>query len=111
MARIYQAPKQFKLPLTSFFRDDWEKQIEDYIERVRDWCKSYHKGEYIGEVITFSVADGRAYYMVFSEKPLKLLHLPIGDCWEFPYVHRLTLKEVKQKVASQKALDRLFQKV
>ena len=34
-----------------------------------------------GEIITTGVADGYAYYMVFGEKPLTLIHMPIGDAW------------------------------
>lgn len=38
-------------------------------------------------VMTFPVADGRACYLVVSEKPFTLQHIPVGDAWQIDYAH------------------------
>lgn len=58
----------------------------------------------------FPVADGYAEYMVASMKPLELVHIPLGDAWQFEYAHRLTAKDVQDKIDQQKALEELFNK-
>lgn len=56
------------------------------------------------------VADSYAVYIVASMKPLELVHIPIMDAWEFQYANRLTAKDVKEKIRSEKALQALFAK-
>jgi hypothetical protein len=43
-----------------------------------------------------------------SIKPLQLIHLEYWDGYQFEYAHRLTAKDVNEKVASQKAIAKLF---
>ena len=61
-----------------------------------------------GEIIHFPVADGRAEYMVLSLKPVMLIHLPVGDAWQFEYAERLTKADVIKKIKQQKALAEMF---
>ena len=64
----------------------------------------------VGAIIKFGIADGHALYRVDSIKPLTLSHIPYHDAWEidYPYIRGLTLKDVKEMVRSQKAIDKLF---
>lgn len=49
---------------------------------IEQWKASLRKpGTVLGQEITFPVADGYARYVVVSEKPLKLVHLAVGDAW------------------------------
>jgi hypothetical protein len=43
--------------------------------------------------------------MVASMRPLELVHIPLGDAWNFQYTHNLTSKDVQQKIDSQKSLQ------
>ena len=56
------------------------------------------KGKNVGETIRFQHADGYAEYMVFSMKPLKLIHLNVGDAWDSPYAELLTPKKVDEMI-------------
>lgn len=54
--------------------------------------------------------DSYAFYYIFSEKPLQLIHLPVGDGYlALPATIRgLRLGEVKREVEWNKHLRRLF---
>ena len=119
MAEIYAAPKSIEKPSFSIFSDTsipakdrlakYREAEENYIQQVRDLLKANgYTGKNAGEIIKFPVADSHAMYMVASMKPLKLMHMPLGDEWTFQYDYLLTAKEVQQKVDQQKSLEKLF---
>ena len=85
------------------------KDSERYIKELTNHIKDMgYKGKNVGEIIRFAVADGYAEYMVLSMKPLKLIHLPLMDTYEFPYVHLMTAKEITKKLEGQKLLENLL---
>jgi hypothetical protein len=66
----------------------------------------------IGAVVTFSVADGKAAYVVVKDRPLTVQHVPIGDAW---HVHRCTLNgldeaEVRRQLQGAEMWQRLGRK-
>ena len=67
------------------FREHYKKEAEalDALPQDRIWSTG--------------VADGRAMYLVVSEKPLVMCHIPQGDAYQAPGAHirGLTLKDVK----------------
>jgi len=89
---------------------------EDYLKREGKYLKDAKKalkergfgGKNFGEILKFQVADGYARYMVVSMRPLRLMHLPLDDAYNFPYAHLLTAKEVNNQLAVQKKWDELF---
>ena len=113
MAKIYAPPKEVG-PVPDL--DIGGKTVEDILKPQNEWLKKlkkiiktrYSNDPLAGEEIAFPVADGHARYMVISTKPVQLVHLPVGDAWEFQYVHRLTAKDVKEQIRRQKALDSLL---
>ena len=112
MAKIFQAPAEVKVPVINFVgfsNAKWQEEENKYIADVKEHIKklNYDDPE-TGEVIYFPVADGKALYMVITCKPLMLVHLPLGDAWHFQYAKNLTAKDVRQKIAGRKALDKLF---
>ena len=112
MAKIFSAPKEVKVP-TLDFKDvkNWKANDEKYIQELKNHIQSLgYTGKNVGEVIQFPVADGYAQYMVASMKPLQLIHLPLGDAWDWQYAHLLTAKEVQEKIDQRKALKALFSK-
>ena len=111
MAKIYSAPKSLedKLPsFVNFDRETYFKQEEEYRSELKKILLNRKKGKNVGEIVRFPVADSHAEYMVASMRPLELVHVPLGDAWDFEYAHLLTAKEINQKIEQQKALKKLF---
>jgi hypothetical protein len=110
-ATIYSAPSSVPLPKYGIDNvKNWQKEEDDYIDQLRAVLLRRKTGKNIGEVLRFQVADGYAMYMVASTRPLELVHLPLGDCYQFEYAHLLNAQEVQKKIDAQKALEELFGK-
>lgn len=112
MATIYSPPSQIPVPELDFANfDNYEKECEEYKNKLREYLLRVKKGKNIGEIIRFPVADGYAEYMVASMKPAELIHLPLGDAWQFQYAHLLGTKEIQDEIDRRKALEKIFQKM
>ena len=74
--------------------------------------RNANKGDLVGEIIKFPVADGYAEYMVESERPLKLVHLADWDEYSIPPAHirGLRLTDVRALAESERTLAALFAK-
>jgi len=109
-AEIYVAPKEVKEPKTTFQNvSEWEGLENQYKKDLKKHIKSMgYKGKNVGEVIRFQVADGYAEYMVLSMRPLKLIHLNLGDGYQSQHAHLMTAKEVNAQLDRQKKLASLF---
>ena len=111
-ATIYSVPKNVKLPkmdFSNFDRAKWLKDEEDFKKALRKDIKSKgYTGKNSGEIIKFPVADGYAEYMVLQMRPLGLIHLPLGDAYQFQYAHLMTAKEVNDQIEGQKRMDKFF---
>jgi len=109
-AKIYTAPKEIKLPENSFTDiASWEKNDAKYISELKTFLKEQGYNEKnTGEILQFPAADGYAMYMVASMKPLRLIHLELGDAWCFQYANLLTAKVVQEKIDQQNALNKIF---
>jgi len=110
-ATIYTITNQFptpKLDFENFKLEEYNKANDNYIAKVKKFLLSQKSGKNVGEVLNFPVADGSAQYMVVSMRPLALVHLELGDAYQFPYAHLLTSKEVNNKLETQKKMDELF---
>lgn len=109
---VFSAPKEVgDKPEFSAFGHDFTKYTaatEKWIKAVKDFCKKHGSSECKGEEIHFPVADGSARYVVFSLRPIKLIHLPVYDGWQFQYAHRLTAADIRQQVKSNKSLKAMF---
>ena len=121
MAKIYDAPQEMETPDFTYDQNGhpdikkYEEDNEKYIKELKDLLlKRFEESayacseKYVGEIIRFPVADGHAEYMVASMSPLELVHLPLGDAWNFQYVHLLTAKEVTEKIEGEKKMKELF---
>lgn len=110
MGTIYAAPKEIQAPE---FRsgediDDYFKRGDAYVEAVKKWAKDHGDSPESGEEVDFPAGDGYARYVVLSLKPVKLLHLNVGDAWQVPYAKRLTAADVREAISAKKALAELF---
>lgn len=110
MADIYSAPKEIKLPKLDFsnmqdYNRDCDRYVRDLVKHIKDMG---YKGKNVGEIVKFAVADGYAEYMILSMRPLKLIHIPLGDAYEFMYAHLMTASEINKKLDAQNKLAEFF---
>lgn len=111
MGKVYRPPEEFKVPEYSDYRDNFKayhKACDEYAERLQQWARDNGKGSLAGEMVRFQVADGYAQYIVFSLRPVKLIHVDVSDAYQFQYAHRLTAQDIKEQIRREKALDELF---
>ena len=115
MAQIFRPPKEFDLPKMEtyvkkrgFNYDQYEKDCEAIIARLKQALKDSQTCPEAGEEIRFQVGDGYARYLVVSLKPVHLVHLDVGDAYQMQYANRLTASDVRAQIKRQKALDELF---
>jgi hypothetical protein len=109
MLKVYSTPAE--IPVPEFDWTDlkaYQEKENKFIEDLRKFCINRNNAEYVGEVIQFPVADGYAQYMVASLKPVELIHLPIVDAWQYPYIERLTKNDIVDKINQKRAMDKLF---
>jgi len=111
---IYGIPEEIKVPEINFmnfnlkqYNEDVEKFKKELIQFLNE--QGYYS-KYTGEIVQFPVADSYAEYMVASLHPLRLIHLPLGDAWEYEYIQRLTKADILQKIEQQNALKAMFER-
>ncbi len=105
-AEIYKSP----IERPGFNYKTWREDEKKYREEVRAFCIKHSKGKNVGETIRFQHADGYAEYMVFSMKPLKLIHLNVGDAWDSPYAELVTPKKVDEMIEGEIKLKSITKK-
>lgn len=116
MARIYNAPSEIKLPEFNWKDLKASKEAElKYEADLKQYLIERNARERkditdVGEILSFPVADGYARYMLARMEPLELIHIALDDAYEFQYVGRLTVADVKDKIKSNKELAELFAK-
>lgn len=113
MATIYAPPENCQPPAPDFRNYDVEKTMareQDFIDKLAKIARNHGKGDLVGEVVRFGVADGYAQYMIWNHRPLELVHLPIGDAWQIPEAHArgLRISELRKQIENAKALAARF---
>ncbi len=88
--------------------DAYRKAETEFVDKVKTYAKENGSSDIRGEVIRFPYADSFAAYVVFSLKPVTLIHLQIGDAWEYPHAKFLPASEIRSLVERQKKLDEMF---
>lgn len=116
MAKVYAVPEGFEAPDFDY-RGDWQKQENDYIERLRAECFRVmelegrnNSSKAIGEIVDFPIADGCALYMVWNSRPLELVHIATGDAYSIPMAHArgLRMTDINQNIQRRKSLSAMF---
>jgi hypothetical protein len=109
--QIFSAPSTIPLPDISKLHgyQEYQEAENKYVADLKLHLQmNGYNSEHVGEVVAFPVADGSAKYMVASIKPLKLIHLPLMDEYEYPYIDRLKAVDILEKINQQKAMAKLF---
>jgi hypothetical protein len=107
--KVYNPPESIKQPEYGGDFDAYMAAEAAYIEELRAFCKKRKpRGQLVGEIVQFPVADGYAQYMVASIRPCELVHIPTGDAWEYAHIERLTAADIRANVESSRHLKSLF---
>lgn len=108
MAKVYGGIQGITKPKITSNWQKYDSLCEKYVNAITKWAKDNSKCPEAGEEIHFGVADGRARYVVLSLKPVELVHLDVGDGYQFQYVNRLTAGDIKNELKRAQALNKLF---
>lgn len=116
-ATIYAPPDEIgEIPPIDFSARN-EKSIEEILapeteweEKLKAWARENGSGDLRGEEWKYPKNDGYARYVVLSERPLALVHIPTGDGWQIDEITRrgLRLSDVREDVARNKKMAELF---
>ena len=109
MGKVYTAPEGFETPK---FNDmnTYSKRCDEYVAKLQAWAKENGSGPEAGKIVRFNVADGYAQYIVFSLKPVKLIHIDTMDAYQFQYANRLTAGDIREKIRQEEAMEKMFSK-
>jgi hypothetical protein len=118
MATIFRAPESITVPsFSTFYKDGkYDREAHDnaekqYLADLKAMLVKRNNGKNVGEVVQFPHADSYAEYMVANMRPLELVHLPLGDAWDYPYIERLNASDIQGKIDQKKALEKIFKKM
>jgi len=106
MATVYAVPEEIHVPNFNF--KTWKEDEEKFTKELREYCHQCGDGKYVGKILRIPHADGYAQYMVGSEKPFSLIHVPLGDAWDSPLVDGLKVKAIKDMIDREEKLAKLF---
>ncbi len=83
---------------------------EAALDRLQQVSDSLPEGETVGAVLSFQRGDGYATYVVTSEKPLELKHVPFCDAWHISAaeIRGLRKSDVLEHLSRRKAFVQLF---
>lgn len=101
--KIYAPPSKIIEPKLLKGRElnpDYDQECEQFTQKLREFCKETSNHKYAGEVARFLVADGYAEYMIIDGR--RVIHLPLGDSYEFPYAERLLISDFIEKVEKER---------
>jgi len=96
----------------NFSYANWRKHVGDTIALWQEHWRSKNQGELVGETLSWPVADGKATYMVISQKPLILAHMYIGDGYQVPapMIKGVDIEYVKEVLGRQQTIAELKNK-
>ena len=61
---------------------DYFLRQEDVMKKLLKASDEIPSGQVVGAILSWGVADGKAFYEVVSEKPLRLQHIPYADGYQ-----------------------------
>lgn len=106
--KVYSCPAEIQAPTFTTI-GDYNAAVEKHQEALKKWLvKHGYTGKNTGRTCKFPVADGYAVYMLAEGSKSCLIHLPYGDGYQFPYVERLTKKDILENIQREEALRKIF---
>ena len=115
MAKIFAPPTELPAPEPDYKNYDFEKEearAEAWLLALSAYCREHGNGATAGKEVSVGRGDGYARYMVFKEKPLQLIHIPLFDAWRADAIWErgLRLKDVRENIAGREGIKALFAK-
>lgn len=109
MAKCNTSAKEFTMQEDESWKQ-YDKRIDALFNALMKVSNELPEDKLIGRLISFPIADGKTWYSIYKEKPLELVHIPIGDGYGIPDAHirGLNLTEIKRMVKADIALAKLF---
>ena len=113
MNQIFSAPKEIKLPNFKDYKtfDAFYKAEDEYERKLKEYVKEHGEGKYKGEELRIPHADGYARYIVYSLKPVRLVHIDTGDAWHASQVEYMPANVIKREIDNSKKIAQLFKAV
>lgn len=110
MNQIFSSPEQIKLPNIEDYKtfDTFYKAEDEYERKLKDYVLEHGEGKYKGEELRIPHADGYARYLVYSLKPVRLVHIDTGDAWHASQVEYMPAAKIKEHIDRDKGLKALF---
>lgn len=111
MARLLR--ESYPLPEMDFAAKDWNQtEHERAMTALLNASKSLERGQVIGKMLTWPVADGQAWYLVTKEDPLTVQHVPYSDAWTVDpiFIRGLRRSDVLEMQERDRALAAIFGK-
>jgi hypothetical protein len=90
--------------------DEFYKRTSALLDEMTVKANALPEGEFVGAILSFPIADGKALYLVAKAQPLTLTPIPFMDGYQIPdaYIRGLTLDDVRDQVKRAKAMAALF---
>lgn len=121
MAKIWALPEGFEPPDFGEYISapggfapggPWDQACKAFEDALAAEAKSHNTGDLVGRVIRFPVADGQASYMVWKQKPLELVYVPLVDNYQIPEAHArgLRVADVRKMVSFEDAWAKMASK-
>ncbi len=109
MAQLHAKPYTFDAGKTSSFMDVMNAQDVE-LRRLQAAAEALDPDALVGKLIDFPVADGKAVYLVTSEKPLVLQHVPFFDAYRIDaaMIRGLRADDVRRLVKQKAGWKALF---
>lgn len=59
--------------------EEYDAKVEAWLEELKKGYRKLAKGDLVGEIVRFQIADGYAQYLIVKQRPFTLVHLDILD--------------------------------
>ena len=109
MAQLHGTAYDFKRTEGLNFLDAM-KEEESELRRMEEAAAQLQDGEIKGALVSFGVADGKAIYLVKSESPLVLQHVPFFDGYRIDaaMIRGLRVDDVRRLVNGSRMMRSMF---
>ena len=105
MTTIYKTPASIDQPIYTN-KTTYNEACKYYLSELKDYVTKNNNSESAGEILSFNVMDGKAYYMVMTLKPLKLMHIELKGSYTYNDAAKLTPTQVKKLITIDKILKK-----
>lgn len=110
--KVYAAPADITLvtDYSNYNRVEEQKKEAAYKEAIKSWLvENGYNGPNTGGIASFPVADGYAQYMLGEKgRSTILIHLEIGDAYNYQFIERLTKADIMQSITRDKNMKAMF---